>query len=299
MSSHPIRVGDGGADRGSRSAFTLVELLVVIAIIAILMALLLPAVQYARESARRAQCASNLKQIGIALHTYHDANRRFPTVNSPQFASFFTALLPYLEQGVVEARYDYSVGPTTPPNDATIAAPMPIFRCPSMVGPAIEQSPASRWSSYAACIGTNFAWGSSPDDGAVIRFQSSPSGTAMYSIIDGTSSTLVVGEMGFQLKNYLFASGPHAGQRREGNTSWPWGYPSYSFGSTLVPLNTKLHHPDLTKSGLTAFRSDHSAGVQFAFVDGSVRFLSQHIDLVTYRNLSTRAAGDVVLAGSY
>ena len=176
---------------------------------------------------------------------------------------------------------------------------MPIFRCPTMQGPPIEQSPAARWSSYAASIGTVFAWGTVPDDGAFARYTYAPHGTTMGQMLDGTSNTLAIGEMGFQLKNYYFTSGPNAGQVRGGNTAWQWGYASYSFGSTLVPMNTKVHDPVLEKSGLHGFRSDHAGGAQFLFADGSVHFLGQTMDLAAYRNLSTRATSDIVPAGSF
>lgn len=280
--------------RTSRRGFTLVELLVVIAIIGILVSLLLPAVQFARESGRRTQCGNNLKQVGIALQTYHDSFQRFPTVNSPTSASAFTAILPFIEQENVSRFYNPALPPTTPPNDAVLAMPMPIFKCPSMIPPGVLQSPANQWSSYAWCIGSKFAWGTEPDDGALVRYTTSLSGTGMFSITDGASNTFAAGEMGFQLKNYLFSSGPYAGQVRYGNTSWPWGYASYSFGDTLVPLNTKVHATPLENSGLHGFRGDHPNGVNFLFVDGSVHFIAASINFQTYQNLSTRGRGDIV-----
>ena len=104
----------------------------------------------------------------------------------------------------------------------------------------------------------------------------------------------VIGEMGFQLKDYLFSSGTYAGQVRGGNTSWSFGYPSYSFGSTYRPLNTKTYAPGVEFGGLTAFRSDHATGVNFLFADGSAHFIRESIHADTYRALGTRAAGDFV-----
>ncbi len=132
-----------------RSAFTLVELLVVIAIIGILIALLLPAVQAAREAARRSQCSNNCKQIGLALHNYHDTYKWFPmgffaSASDPSLSdlnagSWGTALLPYLEQQPLYDQYDHNRAPFNPPvgsatNIAVIRTPVAAFICPSVPG---------------------------------------------------------------------------------------------------------------------------------------------------------------------
>ena len=123
-----------------RRAFTLIELLVVIAIIAILIALLVPAVQKVREAAARAQCANNLKQIGLALHNYHGASKSFPSNIRPVAAftvreRWVTFLLPYLEQNAMFARYDPSVNWSAPANLPVTSVPLAVMQCPSVPNP--------------------------------------------------------------------------------------------------------------------------------------------------------------------
>ena len=118
-----------------RNAFTLVELLVVIAIIGILIALLLPAVQAAREAARRAQCNNNLKQMGLALHNYHDSYKKFPPGNMSGLVfsgiSIHARLLPYLEQKNVQDLINFGVPYNDPTNDMARLSPVSLFLCPS------------------------------------------------------------------------------------------------------------------------------------------------------------------------
>ncbi len=286
-----------------RNGFTLIELLVVMAIIATLMALLLPAIQKVREAANKMSCGSNLRQIGIALHNFHNDYGYFPAADGGNQYSAFTALLPYLEQDAVARQYDPSLPPTVPPNSLVTTLPLKSYLCPSMNPPPIVQSTA--YSSYAACAGSRYAWAHTDParygepNGVIIP---APSGRVRIADIrDGTSSTFLVGEMHYNLSNYTFSqpSDPNFGRPRAGNTSWPMGYPSFSFGTTYVRMNTKTYvappAPDAAEtSGLAAFRSDHLVGCNFAFGDGAVRFLHDRIRLENYRALATRAGSEII-----
>jgi prepilin-type processing-associated H-X9-DG protein len=297
-------------------------LLVVVAIIAVLIGLLLPAVQKVREAAARMSCQNNLKQIGLAMHGFHDANNRLPTANTATFGSAFTALLPYLEQQNIGRRYN----PALTPTDATDAdgdghtnlslgsTKLKTFTCPTMVPPPV-QAAFPGFSSYAVSIGNQpnpfFAPGAGGnpayDNGPIVRLTGGGSGGStgqqgitLVGILDGTSNTILAGEMGFQLKDYNFSSGPYAGQLRGGNTQWVWGYASYSFGSTGVMFNTTVGTPADVTARLGAFRSDHSGGANFVYSDGSVRFLANgRIDLATYRALGSRDGGEVIGGNAY
>jgi prepilin-type N-terminal cleavage/methylation domain-containing protein/prepilin-type processing-associated H-X9-DG protein len=283
-----------------RRAFTLIELLVVIAIIAILIGLLLPAVQKIREAANRMKCSNNLKQLGLALHNFHDTNDRFPTANSPTFGSAFTMILPFVEQDNIRKVYDVNLSPTAAPNNTVTGLPVNIYICPTMkLPPAPPAAYTTHYASYAVCIGSNDAWAPPlPDNGAIVRSNATGGavavtpGTRITDVTDGTSSTFLAGEMGFQLKDYTFSSGAYAGQTRGGNTSWAYGYASYSFGSTKVPLNT-VNPPTSTTDRLSAFRSDHTSGGNFLYTDGHVRFVRDGMDPAVYTALGTRAGGEV------
>lgn len=276
-------------------AFTLVELLVVMAIIGILVALLLPAVQAAREAARRMQCSNNLRQIALAVHQYHDSYRYLPPGASDASlvgSSGFAAILPYLEQGAVYQAYDFSRGNSDPANLLAVSQRIKTFLCPSCV--FLRQVPLEGCDANRRAPGT-YAFSTSTgdpftlSDGAIVSLRHAP-WTRLASITDGTSNTLLAGESHWAFRDYLFTSGPCSGQVRGGFTYWSSPYPLSTLFSSFGPFNPQAMAGDSRR--LHNFRSSHPLGVNMVLVDGAVRFVAEGIDHRVLDAAVTREGGE-------
>jgi prepilin-type N-terminal cleavage/methylation domain-containing protein len=300
-----------------RSAFTLIELLVVIAIIGVLVSLLLPAVQQAREAARRAQCRNNLKQIALAVHNYLDVSQTFPNADPGaglSKASAFASILPFLDQSNTFLLYDFSLENTSPANLQAVSQPIPSFLCPTAVirrnvpenaagDPCGDKGRAP--ATYAFSIGSiphdqywsYYARPRPTNDGAVVYTDSTTGITRIRDFLDGTSNTALVGESAWNFKGYITANTACNGGIKWGYTYWANPYPSSTGFTTAPPLNPKTYYhigdPTMNDSSLMHFRSDHTGGVHFALGDASVRFVSETVSQAILIALGSRAGGEV------
>lgn len=269
--------------RDPRPGFTLVELLVVIAIIGILVGLLLPAVQAAREAARRMQCSNNMKQIGLAIHNYENTIKQLPMCYGigPSGLEWggLTALLPYLEQ---KNRYDRVGINNTPPDGRgrpTIASqpllvqPIAVYLCPSSNGPITNPNQGNLGTSNYVMSESVFPH--PHDQIAGLPFHPAWSPIKFSNISDGLSNTIAVGERALGDKPFRSfgaiwsgRSGTNAGGMARG--AWPPNTPWFTGSDPCTR---------------TAWTSYHSGGINVVLCDGSVRFLTQTIDSHTgYRD---------------
>jgi len=298
----------------TRVAFTLIELLVVIAIIGILVAILLPAVQSARESARRTDCADHLKQIGLAVHLFADVHNTLPSSRmGPQHATWFVQIMPQMEQ---KSLFDQWVIPNTyylqTPTART--TPVPAFFCPtrrsSMLSTQFEVSSTGLpdMQQYPgvlgdyACNGGQFV-GPIVDDflcrGAMCQANAqvvngqvtqSQSRTALRDIRDGTSHTMLVGEKHVPISKYG-QSGPSWGDGAIYNGDFPRnfarlaGNPKFNLGDGPDDLNGPWH---------CKFGSYHPDICQFVFADGHLVTLNNTTDMLVLNRLAVRNDGQHV-----
>jgi len=289
--------------RPARAGFTLVELLVVIAIIGVLVALLLPAVQMARDAARRTECKTKLRQIGLAFHNYESAHRRLPAGyifraapggNAMGFG-WTTGVLPFLEQKAVYDRLDL----TRPIYDLANAAAREVhldgYTCPND-GPTNQREfvvmGAERYamSSYVANFGPpDLDDAQEQRDGVFSR----NSATKMADILDGLSNTLFVGER----ENGPFRNGASHGNHFEYETTWAGAVrdvddPTDDHGHMV--LFQSGHAPNSPASDDRDVSAPHAQIAHFGMGDGSTHAIAETIDFALYQALSTRAGGEPV-----
>ena len=301
-----------------RLAFTLIELLVVIAIIAILIALLVPAVQKVREAAARTQCINNLKQIALAVHGFHDANKRLPyngdkagSGTSADSWSFFARMLPFLDQ--MPLYQSAGIDTTSLLGNVAEQTNIAVFFCPSDSAQGSSPSPfvandyylggSLPLSKYLGSSGSNWCWGDYPHTGPSGNcdcFNVAPYGDGVFfrnditrkltlsQIADGTSNTFMIGE-----------DIPHL------NCWSAWPYANTAIGTCAIPPNTVLekNYGICDAAAVTAnsvwqytfgFASRHPGGLNFAYADGTVHYISQAIDMPTYWAMSTITGGETL-----
>jgi prepilin-type N-terminal cleavage/methylation domain-containing protein/prepilin-type processing-associated H-X9-DG protein len=306
----------------SRSGFTLIELLVVIAIIAILIGLLLPAVQKVREAAARIQCQNNLHQIGLALHNYHSAYEKLPPGSNPSGFTVVALILPFIEQDNVYKQIDFSLMANDPLNAGPTGTTIKTLLCPSDTI-ALPPPGLGGGNNYFANYGTEpwFFHTTSVANG-VFGLREPNGGVKLTSIADGTSNTVAFSELcKGDFNNAIYSKPDWLNVSSAGlptttdqayaicqsidptNLKYQW----FSAGGEWLndnntgtayshigpPNSTNCAFPVNLRFAINA-SSYHTNGVNVVLCDGSVRFISNGISLVTWRALGTRALGEVL-----
>ncbi len=299
--------------RARIGGFTLVELVVVITVIGLLVALLIPAVQAAREAARRMHCRQNLKQIALAMHTYHAARQSFPYgVNAGWGQSWSAHLLPYVEQVALADTVPWSdlgywggLDRNSQALQRLARTRISLFRCPSQGSPLtsdVNQLPGRYVTNYLACAGGDARidnrgpGGMDQSNGmflATVFDGSAKRPTRLADVRDGTAHTLMISEATFVLDGdagcftcdrfYLYH--PNADSRQGSDFS-------EALGSTYYPVNTQSAREVEREC---AFSSYHCQGVVAALADGSTDFVSESIDLAVWRTMGSMRRGELTV----
>lgn len=297
-----------------RRGLSLIEVLVALSVIGLLMALLLPAVQSAREAARRTQCRNNLRQIGLGLQQYHDAHRVFPlnygngTYDATnRGASWMQLILPFVDQSTLHAKIRFGQPVADPQNEIVAKTPVAVYLCPSdstsggRMGFRANVGSELAVNNYKACAGSNWNWGTfGPVSSPKGRFKDDPDGlehgnglifcggggqprpTSAMAVRDGMSMTFAVGET-------------VPGWCRH---AW-WYWFNGSTATCAIPLNHNIPadaavEPDDAWHDNYSFMSRHTGGGHFSMADGSVRFVADKTDLSIYRRLATIDGEEVI-----
>jgi prepilin-type N-terminal cleavage/methylation domain-containing protein/prepilin-type processing-associated H-X9-DG protein len=293
-----------------RRAFTLVELLIVLAIVGLLLAMLLPATQYAREAARRTTCQNQLRQMGVALQLHHDTHLSFPSgwtgwegrrheiSNGPGFG-WAAMILPEMEQPALAEKIDYSQSILSPANELARATYLSGFRCPSDSGPKYwelrkpSQELLGRFptANYVGNFGSTLLEYCDGLAGTGLQCDGEPYGGMLYhnshvripEVVDGTSNTILVGERCSNSDDAFAQTATWVGATWEGHGSF-----SRVVGTARHSLGGSRRNKQAATT-FSDFSSQHAGGAYFVYVDGHVDFVSEQIDHLAFVDLSTRS----------
>ena len=290
-----------------RSAFTLIELLVVIAIIGVLTGLLLPAVQSAREAARRTQCKNHLKQLGLAVQTYHDTNQFIPPSRPrDRFVTWVTLLMPFMDQQPLYDKFEI-LEPYARQDAEATAVTIPIMFCPSRRSPEISDfeifGPRGACGDYGGNAGYNSYWADPFGDANGVfltglrsqnpivnnRLTTIKGRLRLVDIVDGLSNTTFIGEKAVN-HDYLRQPGGW-GDGSVYNSDDPGTL--VRLGGPLFPIASSEEYPAPGPGTIPVFGSPHPGVTQFVFGDGSVRPVTKTVDTTTLGKLCSRLDGGV------
>lgn len=299
----------GSRRRHRPAGFTLVELLVVIAIIGLLVAVLLPAVQHARESANRSRCTNHLKQIALALTAYHDAHGTLPPGYISRFDNsgndtgpgwgWAALILPDMEQSPLHDRIEFRQPIEAPLQSAVRIVSIPAYLCPSDSAPPVWTAvmrdalgnPTQTICQIASANYIGVFGVTEPGvNGEGVFFRDSR--IANHDILDGASNTLLVGE-----RSHRWCEATWVGAVTNAQLFPPAGSPAVPFienASGMVLGHTFEGPPNAPGLECNDFSSQHDTGANFAFCDGHVQFVSTFLDKRLFRAISTRAGGETI-----